>query len=76
MHVDCIDEIYAMVKSNLYFEYIDQTGLVGLVTVCIAGSATGPTTGRTADRPARPVGLAISVRFANFDCQCMPPVSW
>jgi len=29
MHFDRLDEIYAMVKSILYFEQLDKTGLTG-----------------------------------------------
>lgn len=67
MHFDHLDEIYAMVKSNMHFEHFDLTGLTGWLTGldCRIGYRTNNLSGRFS-RLIRPVGFVISAISANF----------
>ena len=45
MHFNCLDESYAMVKSNLYFDKITLTGLTGTHSLANSGGQQKTTTG-------------------------------
>ena len=71
MHFNCLDESYAMVKSNLYFDKISLTGLTGTLSLANSGGQQKTTTGphvmceKPSHRDPTPTGTDSGVAFAS-----------